>query len=610
MLCCLVIFSLQHHVPNKEEISQAEEPISIFLKKKYTDWKQNVWWKAEYQTDKISLPVTFYSDGSDTLNSGQTCLLRQPRIHLQMTGSLPRLSVYSTSENVIKCYGKKSFYLQNILENIREVIRSILLKDSNIGAGFIACGLFLGEKKMIPVPLKNKINRAGISHLFAVSGLHVGFIVMLTSFILKKAGCRPRLILWIIPILSIFYAFLTPFSSSIFRTVLMVTLYSTVTILKRKIHIFQIVFLSMLIMLMCDPLLLNQVGFWFSYLAVLGILIFYPPMEVKTRNFHPIVRYVLQMLYVSIAATWGIMPAGVIVFGTFSTLAIVLNLVMIPLVFLMLASIIAKLFLHALPLLGTACAYVYSFLSDLFFHILFIVTQCDNMLVRQVRNVPLVLSLWFIITLLFFDIPGKKVHKYWLYSTLLLVTGFFPGILYQSVIIPGEDNALILRKGKKVFMMNGAGQDQFEQQILKRFRLTGVGVEYFLVTHPIFINPENVLRLKKKYPDLVVMAPDDFFGLADVIVRKDTSLTYGSTSISLFPNHNKINALLKLDGKTCGLLEYAEKMDGVDLVISRKKYSELRTGTDKFLTVRQLQERQNIKAELKKMGMEAYLKIW
>lgn len=159
-------------------------------------------------------------------------------------------------------------------------------------------------------------------------------------------------------------------------------------------------------------------------------------------------------------------------------------------------------------------------------------------------------------------------------------------------------------------MMNGAGQDQFEQQILKRFRLTGVGVEYFLVTHPIFINPENVLRLKKKYPDLVVMAPDDFFGLADVIVRKDTSLTYGSTSISLFPNHNKINALLKLDGKTCGLMEYAEKMDGVDLVISRKKYSELRTGTDKFLTVRQLQERQNIKAELKKMGMEAYLKIW
>lgn len=609
MLSSLVFLTLKQPVLNEKELSQTQAPLSIFLKKKHADWKQKVWWEGICQSGTFSLPTILYLDCPDTLHPGQQCQFLNPKIQLRMGDTSPALYVYETLETVSECYKKRSFYLENFLEKVREDIRGILLKDSDLRAGFIACGLFLGEKRMIPDPIKNKINRAGISHLFAVSGLHVGFIVMLISFILKKCGCNAKVILWLIPVFAFFYALLTPFSSSIFRTVLMVTLYSAVTLLKRNVHILQIVFSSMLIMVLFDKSQVNEVGFWFSYLAVLGILLFYPSVERRIRRFPSCFRYVLNSLGVSATATWGIMPAGITVFGTFSTLAIALNLVMIPLVFFMLASIMSRFLLHPLHWLGNLSSAVYSYLSDMFFYILYRVTQYDDLLVRHVRNAPLILVFWFIMTLLFFDFPRKKVHKYWFYSALLAAVFILPGLSSQSVLISGEDNALLLRKGKKVFMVNGTAQDRFDQKIIRRFRLSAMDVEYLLITHPAYNNPENVLQLKNRYPGLMVMAPNDLYGLADVTIRQDTSVTHGKTRILLFPDQNKINVRLNLGRKTCGLMEYAEKMDDVDLVISRKKFSESRTGTDKFLIVR-LQVKEAIKEEIKRAGMEVEFNIW
>lgn len=610
MLSSLVFVTLKQPVLNEKELSQIHAPLSIFLKKKHMDWKQKVWWEGTYHSETLSLPVILYLEGSDTLHPGHECQILNPKIQPQKGNTSPGLSVYETSETVSKCYMKRSFYGEHLLEKVRGKIRGILLNNNDIRSGFIACGLFLGEKSMIPEPIKNKINRAGISHLFAVSGLHVGFIVMLISFILKKCGCTTRVILWLIPVFALLYALLTPFSSSVFRTVLMVTLYNAVTLLKRNAHILQIVFSSMLIMVFFDNSQVNEVGFWFSYLAVLGILLFYPHIERKTRRFPSCFRYVLNSLGVSAAATWGIMPAGIIVFGTYSTLAIALNLVMIPLVFLMLASIICGVLLHVLSALSSFFAAVYSYLSDVFFYILYRVTQYDDLLVHQVQNAPLVLVFWCIMTLLFFDFPRKKVHKYWFYSILLPAVFILPGLCRRSVLISGEDNALLLRNGKKVLMVNGTAQDHFDQKILKRFRMSAMNVEYLLITHPAYIHPENVLRLKKRYPGMVVMAANDLHGLADVMIRQDTSMTHGKTKILLFPDNNKINIRLQIGQKTCGLMEYAEKMDEAALVISRKKFSEIRTGTDKFLTVRHVQAKEAIKEELKQAEMEVEFNIW
>jgi hypothetical protein len=109
---------------------------------------------------------------------------------------------------------------------------------------------------------------------------------------------------------------------------------------------------------------------------------------------------------------------------------------------------------------------------------------------------------------------------------------------------------------------------------------------------------------------MVVMAANDLHGLADVMIRQDTSMTHGKTKILLFPDNNKINIRLQIGRKTCGLMEYAEKMDEAALVISRKKFSEIRTGTDKFLTVRHVQAKEAIKEELKQAEMEVEFNIW
>lgn len=610
-LSVLLLFKAPSLNREQAERLQLKNPVKVCLLKKHTDWKNDVWWEGTVSFENNSLPAFLYVPRADNFSSGMICHIYDPRINIYNRGYSQRISVSVNDQTSIISGRKNRFqFWENSLEKLREKIRCILLNDNNIRSGFIACGLLLGEKQMIPEPIKEKINRSGISHLFAVSGLHVGFIVLLLSFLLKMAGFNPTIMTILITVFAFFYAFLTPFSSSIFRTVLMVFLFSIAKLTNRKGHILHIVFLSAVVMLLIDSSQLFQVGFWFSYLAVLGILIFYPVISRKIRIKQKIIRYIVDMILVSFAATWGIMPAGVFVFGTVSTMAIFLNIVMIPLVFLMLISIIAQLFLISLPLLGTISNILYSLLAEIFFSILHTVSPYAGFLVHDVRNAPMTIGLWIVSMLIFFRLPRKTVHKLYLYSLIIVFFWILPACFKSIIVISEEDNSLCLRKGKNILMINGTGVESFEYQLLKRFRLYSVKPDILLFTNAYHTEQEQLHFLKKRYPLTKIIAADSLNGLTDIFVRHDTTFNFKGVSLSLTPKSNKLNVLIQVDDMRVGILEFAESMKGADMVLSRKKYSEIRTGTDKFLVVRDYDYRQQIQNRLEVLALKERVEVW
>lgn len=618
VLGILVFFTTKPLNPEACETLKTADSLTVKLLKKHTDWKKRIWWDGSIDVEKTAYPATLYFHLQDTceeaqkFTAGSQWTISHPRITLQTNWFSQRISIGTTSSSYIVLKKKSpSFVLENILEKVREVIRDIILIDSDLRSSFIAMGLFLGEKHMIPEPIKEKINSIGISHLFAVSGLHVGFIVMIITGVLKRLGISSRFRTGLIPLFAFFYALLTPFSSSVFRTVLMILLFSLATVMNRKIHVLHGVFLSAYIMLLVDISQVTQVGFWFSYLAVIGILIFYPKGEKKIKKVPVIPRYFLNTLLVSAAATWGIMPACVSVFGTVSTGAIFLNIIMIPLVFIMLALIMGKVFFYGIPFVNVLLASLFFLVSSLFFTILNRVAPYAETLVYSVKNVPLILTAWLIGTLIFYNIPEKKVYKGWIYALLFGSVLLFPHFINDIILLSEEDNSLLIRQGKKILMMNGTKQTSFESTLLKKFRRLGISPDMLLITHINNADPENILRLKRKYKGVTVITPEVWKDISDIHLQKDTVFTWHGTHVALYPEKEKVNILLKpKETMTLGIMEYADSMEEPEIVIARKKYSKRWTGTDKFLVLHQQKSQQELRKTMKALNMEDDIKIW
>ena len=193
--------------------------------------------------------------------------------------------------------------------------------------------LLLGQRQDVSKQLLTDYARAGAIHILAVSGLHVGIILMLllklfTPFEHFKHGKTIKTII-IILILWMF-AFVAGLSASVVRAV---TMFSFLAIGQqfgsKKIILFSL-FSSLFLLLIFNPFFLFDVGFQLSYLAVLGIItIQYKLYKIITfRNF--LADKIWQLTTVSMAAQIGVLPLSLYYFHQFPGLFFLSNIVIIP----------------------------------------------------------------------------------------------------------------------------------------------------------------------------------------------------------------------------------------------------------------------------------------
>jgi competence protein ComEC len=156
------------------------------------------------------------------------------------------------------------------------------LKENLSGTDLaIAQALILGDKSLLDTETKNAFTNTGAMHILAVSGMHVGLILYL---FLAVFGFFPRLLskrqatiaivvfLWI-------YAFITGLSASVIRAVLMFTVLALSQISSKQHDSINTLFFSAFILLLINPLYILDIGFQLSYLAMIGIFLFYPTIE-------------------------------------------------------------------------------------------------------------------------------------------------------------------------------------------------------------------------------------------------------------------------------------------------------------------------------------------
>ena len=232
------------------------------------------------------------------------------------------------------------------------------LKKASFGTEEMAIiqALLLGQRTAISADTYSNYKNAGAVHILALSGLHIGILLLVLQFLLKPLAHIPHgktIKLASIVVLLWGFAFLAGLSASIIRAVAMFTFVAYAQYLNRPTNSFNILALSLFFILLVSPNLLFQVGFQMSYAAVFAILWIYPLLlKYWTPKFY-LIRKGWQLLSVSIAAQLGVLPISLFYFHQFPGLFFVSNLMIIPFlgILLILGILISILALcNALPL--------------------------------------------------------------------------------------------------------------------------------------------------------------------------------------------------------------------------------------------------------------------
>ncbi len=237
---------------------------------------------------------------------------------------------------LIKNIGLNIYKLSN---NIRNFLLSKLNNfDINDKNKAIISAISLGKREDIDSLTNEQFSNAGVMHILAVSGLHVGivFLILISLFkpLMKYKSGKIFIYISIILILWI-YALITGFTPSVVRAVLMFSLVSFGKAFNKKHNIYNTIFASAFILLIINPFYIFQVGFQLSYLAVLGIIFFQPKISALIKIDNRLFKYFWDIVSVSLAAQLATLPITLLYFHKFpvyfllSNIAVMLNVTII-----------------------------------------------------------------------------------------------------------------------------------------------------------------------------------------------------------------------------------------------------------------------------------------
>lgn len=250
--------------------------------------------------------------------------LENKQIYAQMYADVSEIKIGSIIQ-------KDAWYYASRLRT--KIIRNLEKSNFNKTELHVAIALILGQQQDISPEIIKDYQYAGAVHILSVSGLHIGFILLFVTFLLKpfpntRRGSFIKLIIILVSLST--FGLIAGLAPSVLRSVTMFSFVAIGMYLRRSTNIFHTLLVSMLLILLFQPSFLFDVGFQLSYLALFFILWLQPLLAELWSPKYKIVNYFWEILTVSFAAQIGTLPLSIYYFHQFPGLFFVTNLVIIP----------------------------------------------------------------------------------------------------------------------------------------------------------------------------------------------------------------------------------------------------------------------------------------
>ena len=400
--------------------------------------------------NKINLTGT-YQKGRERRNPGEFDYDR----YLKANGITGLFISYQTDS--INILSTQKDYFKALLQFVRKGIDKVVHDLHTPQTAGLLRGLVLADRSEIDFETKNEFINSGVVHILAVSGLHVGYVLVIFIFIFGRFGIYLRSILTILGLLA--FMFLTGVPPSVFRATLMAIVIIIAFLSNRSTNIINSISIAAFVILIINPNEIYNPGFQLSFSAVLAIGVLYPhfqKMIFKLHLKHKWGEYILLFFGVSLSAQIGTLPFTLAYFSKLSIIALFANLLVIPAVGVIIGIAFITIFIGSF---SYGLAIYFAATNDLFsgWMIAFIkYTGSLDYSFLWIRNYSLYDAVIFYAGLILILFTLNKTRKSFLKISFVL-------ILISTIFVYSQfDNKELLKENKlSVFMIDVGQGDAF-----------------------------------------------------------------------------------------------------------------------------------------------------
>nr|WP_315145333.1 ComEC/Rec2 family competence protein [uncultured Flavobacterium sp.] len=331
-----------------------------------------------------------------------------------------------------------------------KIIRNLEKSHFNKAELNVAIALILGQQQDISPEIIKDYQFAGAVHILSVSGLHIGFILLFVTFILKpfpntKRGSFIKLLVILFSLFS--FGLIAGLAPSVLRSVTMFSFVAIGMYLRRSTNIFHTLLVSMLLILLVQPSFLFDVGFQLSYLALFFILWLQPLLSKLWTPKYKIANYFWDILTVSFAAQIGTLPLSIYYFHQFPGLFFVTNLVIIPFLSVIMGLGVLVMILAAFDWVPVFLAKSLEWSIYFLNKIINSIASLEQFIFRDIPfNWQLLLSLYLLIIAMVIWFKKPSFNRF----ALALITVIILQIMYfQTLWAVKNQNELVIFNSKK-----------------------------------------------------------------------------------------------------------------------------------------------------------------
>ncbi len=415
---------------------------------------------------------------------------------------------------------------KNILYEIKNKIYE---KINNLKSKEYVKTFVLGDKQDLNDEILSSYQENGVSHLLAISGMHISLLTVILSKMLKKF----KYSYFIISVFLIFYAFLTSFTPSVLRAVFLYVF--------NKIDKKYLILLIASFMLFYNPYYIYNVGFLFSF-VISFYLIYFGKLSNKFNN------YFVKLFITSTICFVASIPIMINNFYYINIISPFINLIFVPLISLIIfpLSLLTLIF----PILDN----LLYFLTGIMESLTLFCNQFNINLIMAKMNYLVFIFYYLIITLIFV----KPKYFYILIIILILHNNikYFNQNSYLTMIDVRQGDSILLEIKDKSILIDTGG-DMFsdynmaKNKLIPYFKSLGIKkINYLILTHGDYDHMGEAINLVENFKvEKVIFNCGEFNELEQELIKvlDKKKIPYYSCVKELNVDNNKLYSLNNKD---------------------------------------------------------------
>lgn len=444
-------------------------------------------------------------------------------------------------------------FFKDLNESLCERFENTLNSDTSS----LFSALLLGNKSELSSDVRNSFSDLGLSHVLALSGLHLSILVAVLSYILDLLY-TPRALKDIIIVISIaFFMALTGFSSSVLRAGIMLILFFGAHIFASESDRVTNLFLSVTVICIFSPFAVFSISLRLSFLAMLGCLLgtklTHKATMLRIFKIKPLYHGIVTVI-VTLIIMFFTLPVLCSDFGRIALLAPLTNLILVPVFNLLIYLALVYIFVCYVPFLGPWLADILNWLVEKLYEVISWASNLPNITLYIKTPVQLAGAMIAFLSVVLMIVFSRQYVKHFLVVTIIgaVILGLGTGARYIKRDDFVSFGTLGYTRNDIFYVESSEGIVFFDmttapylslsnQVIYKSWELDHQSIDYYVVTEYYENTPNSISQLLNYIdigclylvPPVTIKESESCELIAEVATKHGTSVLLLEENVSL-----------------------------------------------------------------------------